>query len=463
MVFSSAFFLFVFLPVFLGAYYLTPMKYRSYAILAGSMVFYGWWRVDFLLLMIAVILWSHFIAHGIVKYKGQPIAKHLLVLGLVLNLGTLGIFKYFNFGIESMNAMLTASGFQSLEAIKFILPIGISFYIFQAVSFLIDVYRGDAPPAKRFIDFAAFIGLFPQLIAGPILRYKDLAGQFENRVHSMDKFGEGARRFMIGFSMKVLIADTLAPMVDGAFALGEPSMADAWLGALAYTLQLFFDFAGYSHMAIGIGLMLGFRFIENFNMPYLSASISEFWRRWHISLSTWLRDYLYIPLGGNRVGKARTYLNIIITMTLGGLWHGANWTFILWGVFHGGIMAVERALGIRGHDALQLNAKRIIATAFTFLLVVLGWVLFRADNLSSAGTMYAGMLGVNGLRLSDAYAWQVRGIALSAFVIGSFIVFLEPLLKMKSRAAMVLTALIFLIAVSRLLAMSYSPFLYFQF
>lgn len=216
-------------------------------------------------------------------------------------------------------------------------------------------------------------------------------------------------------------------------------------------------------MAIGIGLMLGFRFIENFNTPYLSASITEFWRRWHISLSTWLRDYLYIPLGGNRHGIAKTYRNILITMILGGLWHGANWTFVLWGIFHGSVMAVERGLGIRGHDKLQLNAKRLAHTVFTLLLVMFGWVLFRAETLGGAGDMFAGMAGLNGFGLSDAYRWQVKGIALTALLAGTALVFTEPLLKAKTRLMSALVCLIFLLAVSRLLAMSYSPFLYFQF
>ena len=477
MVFSSAVFLFLFLPIFLAVYYATPTRFRSYSILAGSYVFYGWWRLDFLGLLILVTLGNHFCAKAITRWDGETISRRAMQIGVVGNLLILGVFKYYNFGVDSLNALFEQSGLNTFDALRFILPIGISFYIFQSISFLIDVYRKDAPPAKRFIDYAAFISLFPQLIAGPVLRYKDLADQFTNRTHTRDKFSEGAMRFMIGFSQKVLIADTVAPLADAAFALENPTMAEAWLGALAYTVQLYFDFAGYSSMAIGIGLMMGFRFIENFNMPYISRSITEFWRRWHISLSTWLRDYLYIPLGGNRKGRLRTFINIFVTMLLGGLWHGANWTFIIWGAWHGGIMAIERSLGIRGRtdDAPSLIA-RAIPTVFTFILVILGWVMFRAENVTQAFVMYQGMFGANGVGISDYMHWQIKGIALSALVLGLAIIFIGPIVhklwqkqrtndEVKSYSAplQVITCVLFVLAVSRLLAQSYSPFLYFQF
>ncbi|MCB9982173.1 MAG: MBOAT family protein [Rhodospirillales bacterium] len=478
MVFSSAIFLFVFLPLFIGLYTLTPARSKSLTILAGSYIFYGWWRIDFLGLLIAVTLGNHLFAKGIVRYEGTLRARRLMQAGVVANLLVLGVFKYFNFGVESLNAVFESSGLNTFEALRFILPIGISFYIFQSISFLIDVYRGDAPPAKRFIDFAAFISLFPQLIAGPVLRYKDLADQFEHREHSLDKFSEGATRFMAGFAKKVLIADTVAPLADAAFALDNPTMAESWLGAMAYTVQLYFDFSGYSDMAIGIGLMLGFRFIENFNFPYISRSITEFWRRWHISLSTWLRDYLYIPLGGNRKGKIRTYINLFLTMVLGGLWHGANWTFVVWGAWHGGIMAIERRLGIQGGTNESVTIPmRIFRTILTFFFVILGWVMFRADNISSAMAMYEGMFGFNGTGISERMDWQIKGIALSALGIGLFVIFIGPLLHYRAHvnlseqqlahkhviAMQIGIMALFVLAVSRLLAQSYSPFLYFQF
>lgn len=478
MVFSSAIFLFLFLPVFLAVYYLTPERFRSYPILLGSYIFYGWWRLDFLGLLIAVTMGNHLCARAIVCTQGTASARRFMQAGVAGNLLILGVFKYFNFGVESLNMALEQSGLNSFEAIRFILPIGISFYIFQSISFLIDVYRGDAPAARRFIDFAAFTALFPQLIAGPVLRYKDLAHQFEHREHSRDLFAEGASRFMAGFAKKVLIADALAPLADAVFALPEPTMAESWLGVLAYSVQLYFDFSGYSDMAIGLGLMMGFRFPENFNFPYISRSITAFWRRWHISLSTWLRDYLYIPLGGNRHGRVRTSLNLFITMVLGGLWHGANWTFVLWGAWHGGIMALERMAGLRGRDDERAGAIALpVFTALTFALVVLGWVMFRAESVGDALIVYQGMLGFHGLGISDALEWQLRGVSLSALVIGLGIIFIGPVLQARTRLGVserrlahvqtlkfqIVIMALFVLAVTRLLAQSYSPFLYFQF
>jgi alginate O-acetyltransferase complex protein AlgI len=474
MVFSSIIFLFLFLPFFLGAYYLTPYRWRSYTILVGSYIFYAWWRVDFLLLFAGVTLWNHFCGKRILANEGSLRARRWIQTGVAGDLLVLGIFKYFNFGVESLNDILTASGMNSIEALGFILPIGISFYIFQSISFLIDLYRKDAPPARRFIDFAAFISLFPQLIAGPVLRYKDLAHQFENRTHSFDKFSQGAYRFMIGFSKKVLIADSVSPLVDKTFALENPAMGDAWLGTLAYTVQLYFDFSGYSDMAIGLGLMMGFRFMENFNHPYISSSITEFWRRWHISLSSWLRDYLYIPLGGNRKGTLRTYINLLITMLLGGLWHGANWTFIFWGGWHGIILAAERLFGKKSaKDDRYYLLSRLPGLAITQFFVIIGWVMFRSPDTGKAFSLYQSMFGFNGLAgLSEQIQWQIYGYSLTALIAGFFLIYCIPLLQVISGVNYketsnlwihIFTALLFVLGVIKLIAQSYSPFLYFQF
>ena len=343
---------------------------------------------------------------------------------------------------------------------------------------MIDVYRKDAPPARNFFNFAAFISLFPQLIAGPVLRYKDVADQFEHREHSIERFSEGAFRFMIGFCKKVLIADSIAPLVDMSFAQENPSFADAWLGTLAYTVQLYFDFSGYSHMAIGLGLMMGFRFIENFNYPYISRSITEFWSRWHISLSTWLRDYLYIPLGGNRKGNHRTTINLMLTMVLGGLWHGANWTFIIWGFWHGSIMAIERSMGIKDRNLkIWSSLRHTIFIAFTMLIVMVGWVMFRAPDVSTALAFYEGMIGFNGWAMSEALSWQVKYIEIAALIIGIIFIYLSPWVQYKKHIKLqgkdlahsptittqsILIGL-FILAVMKLSAQSYSPFLYFQF
>ena len=360
----------------------------------------------------------------------------------------------------------------SIEALRFILPIGISFHIFQCISFLIDIYRKDAVPPKRVIDFLAFMTLFPQLIAGPVLRYKDLADQFIARTHTLDKFSLGAYRFMTGFAKKVLIADTVADLVDKTFSLNDPSTADAWLGALAYAVQLYFDFSGYSDMAIGLGMMMGFRFIENFNHPYISRSITEFWKRWHISLSTWLRDYLYIPLGGNRKGPVRTYINLFVTMLLGGFWHGANWTFILWGAFHGGILAAERALKRDTETTFAPSLKSILLLPVTFLLIILGWVMFRAENVEKAFTFYKAMFSAKSFSFSEPLEWQITGASITALVIGYILIFAMPVIEAKTKINIKETraipmqvgaVVLFIIAVIKLSAESYSPFLYFQF
>lgn len=470
MVFSSNIFLLSFLPLFLAIYYLTPDRLKSIPILFGSYIFYAWWRIDFTLLFAGVTLWNYIIFRMIVKGDNS---RRWMQIGVVGNLAVLGFFKYFNFGIDSLNASLVAIGGTPIEAMKIILPIGISFYIFQAISFLIDVYRKDAPYPKNFWDFAAFISLFPQLIAGPILRYKDVAGQFQNRLHSLDKFSEGAYRFMLGFAQKVLIADSVAPLVDQTFGVANPTFIEAWLGALAYSVQLYFDFMGYSSMAIGLGLMMGFRFIENFNHPYISRSITEFWRRWHISLSSWLKDYLYIPLGGNRKGQKRTYFNLMLTMVLGGAWHGANWTFVLWGAWHGTLLTVERALGFKNASWSRWMM------APTLLAIILGWVIFRADTLSHALSFYQGMMGLNGFAVSDVLQWQITRQSITFMFIGWIVIFLAPKYlefrqPIKESVAMKtsgyqkpvvvgVTVFCFVLAVTKLAADSYSPFLYFQF
>ncbi|MFW5797190.1 MAG: MBOAT family O-acyltransferase [Spirochaetota bacterium] len=516
MVFSSAVFLFAFLPVFLGVYYLLPFRYRSAWILAASLTFYGFWRVDFLFLMVATTVWSHLLCRAI--YHARAVsprrARQALTLGVLLNIGTLAYFKYFNFGVESLNSLIAALGGREITAWEVILPIGISFYVFQATSYLIDVYRGQAGPAANYLDVAAYITLFPQLVAGPIVRWGHIAPQLTARTHTPARFAEGTRRFMLGFAKKVLIADGVASLADAAFALSAPHAADAWLGIAAYAVQIYYDFSGYSDMAVGLGLMIGFRFPENFDRPYLSRSITEFWRRWHMSLSGWLRDYLYIPLGGNRRGTARTYANLLTVMVIGGLWHGAAWTFVLWGAWHGvwliGERLVKRGAGPRPVPgaasapppgaapgkgrALGLS---LLGLVYTMAVVLTGWVLFRAPDLQTAGLIAGSMVGLYGTGLSTAMAWQVKGFELTALAAGAVFVYLAPGLEYLARrepagqvpagqvpasqpaagqvsagqpaailrhhARAVGLAVVFLAGVVKLLAESHSPFLYFQF
>jgi alginate O-acetyltransferase complex protein AlgI len=490
MVFSTTIFVFAYLPLFLLVYYLLPFRFRSGWILIASLVFYGWWRVDFLGLIVATTFWTYLLGRIIERNRGgsksqaEPGrgARAALVFGVLLNLGTLAYFKYFNFGVESLNRLLEAMGGNGVTAWRVILPIGISFYVFQATSYLVDLYRGDAEPARSYLDLAAYVALFPQLVAGPIVRYKDLAGQLHKREHSFRRFSEGAVRFMGGFAKKVLIADSVARLANAAFELPYPHLADAWLGVAAYAIQIYFDFSGYSDMAIGLGLMIGFRFKENFNHPYIAGSITDFWRRWHISLSKWLRHYLYIPLGGNRKGRGRTYVNLMTVMVIGGLWHGAAWTFVLWGAWHGFWLMAERFFFDRKVSAGREGRGGFspVGHLYTLLVVLLGWVLFRAPDLSVAGEMFAGMVGSYGWGVSDAMAWQVEGTALAALLAGTVVVYTGLFVEKRTAAAATgpiagpvaggpprlkgaALSVLFVFSLLKLSAESFSPFLYFQF
>ncbi|MFT7676182.1 MAG: alginate O-acetyltransferase complex protein AlgI [Planctomycetota bacterium] len=391
MLFASATFLYYFLPAFLALYYLTPRGARSFTLAIASYVFYGWWRPDFLILMLVSTLVDFTAGERVHRArqrdeKGKP----WLVLSLCTNLGLLAYFKYANFGIETLNSLLGATGQDPIVWTAVVLPVGISFYTFQTLSYTVDVYRGTTPPVARFRDFMCYVAMFPQLVAGPIVRYNTVADQLANRTHTRSKFFQGVLAFQAGLAKKVLIADVLAGVADRAFGADQLTTMDAWAGSLAYTFQIYFDFSGYSDMAIGLGLMIGFRLPINFDSPYHSRSITEFWRRWHVSLSTFLRDYLYLPLGGNRKGPLRTYVNLATVMLLGGLWHGAAWTFLAWGAYQGFWLIVERLAGKR---SLYGSAPRVLQIAATFVLVIFGWVLFRASDMNSALDILGSMLG----------------------------------------------------------------------
>ena len=475
MVFSSETFLFLFLPLFLALYYLTPFRFRSALILAGSYLFYGWWRFDFLLLLFLTTVWAYGLGHMIYVNRGTQRATLYCTIGVTGCLMVLGVFKYLNFFIDSFAALLGTDAAGLDIHWRLILPIGVSFYVFHSISYLVDVYRGDAKPPRSFFDFAAFIALFPQLVAGPILRFKDLAHQFEHRTHTPELFADGMARFTIGLGKKVLIADSIAPLADLAFATPDPTAPVAWLGGIAYMLQLYFDFSGYSDMAVGLGKMMGFRFHDNFDAPYTSGSITEFWRRWHISLSVWLRDYLYIPLGGNRLGEGRTYINLMLVMVLGGLWHGANWTFVLWGLWHGGWLAYERWSG------LARAPKTAWAIGRTLLVVLIGWVAFRSVDFGHAVGFYGAMLGTNGFAVPFDIAIQITRESLVVGCLAIVIAGLEPRLRDLSQrhyyvprpdgtlavtdtlVPVLVTTAIFVLCLMRLAEQSFSPFLYFQF
>lgn len=476
MIFSTPIFVFGFLPVFLAVYYLAPKPLKTYILLIGSCVFYAWWQAIYLVLVLAIAMLSYMAGHIAVHAQKSSTRKWAVWLGVAGNLLFLGWFKYAYFvaGIfEDAVRQLGAEPGGVPELPEIILPIGLSFLVFQSISYILDVARGDAPPASRVVDFLAFSTLFPQLIAGPILRYKDLADQFRSRDNSLEQVALGTRRFVTGLAMKLLIADSVAPLVDRLFLLSAPTAAEAWLAATAYAVQLFFDFAGYSAMAIGLGLMLGFRFIENFDSPYISRSVTEFWKRWHISLSTWLRDYLYVPLGGNRSGAIKTYRNLILTMVLGGLWHGANWTFLMWGFWHGTIMAIERALGSKSRDSVWPSR---VAWPITMVFVLIGWVIFRAETVSQAFTIYGGMVGSNGLALTAETLLLLRPTEIIFLLIGGFLS-VKPMLDGRTTrpakaqtvpwgatlASSFGTLALFLCCAAIMQARLDSPFLYFQF
>lgn len=466
MIFASPIFIFAFLPLFLGAYYIVPMRWWSALILLASYAFYGWWRVEYLIVLAGISAVAYGAGHAALVAQTERARAWAVGVGVGAILCCLAYFKYTHFFVESVGAVSAMFGGPAFATVHIILPIGISFLSFQSISYIIDVARKDAPPANTIVDFLAFSALFPQLIAGPVLRYKDLAAQFVHRAHNLAIFAQGVRRFVIGLAMKLLIADTVAPLADRMFALTAPTLTEAWLGAAAFSIQLLFDFAGYSAMAIGLGLMIGFRFIENFDAPYTSRSITEFWRRWHISLSNWLRDYLYVPLGGNRQGAIKTYRNLMLTMVLGGFWHGANWTFVIWGAWHGAALALERLLGAReGRAVWPLG----MGWAVTMLIVIIGWVMFRAASVGDAVRIYGGMIGLNGTALSPPMAYATQPIEYAALILGGMIAVFGAHLRTRFvmwparplRAAMPI-ALLFL-CVLVLNARTHSPFLYFQF
>ncbi len=465
MIFASSIFLYAFLPIFLALYYLSPRRMKSVTLALASYIFYGWWRPDFVLLMLVSTVVDFTCGRRIEReQEGADNAKNgkrWVVLSCVVNLGLLAYFKYANFGIDTVNTILAEYGREPVQWTEVILPVGISFYTFQTLSYTIDVYRRVSPPVKSFGDFMCYVAMFPQLVAGPIVRYNTIAEQLHTRTHSLSKVYLGVLAFQSGLIKKVLIADIMGPLADQAFASSAPSAIDAWIGTLAYTFQIYFDFSGYSDMAIGLGLMMGFRFPINFNRPYCSLSITDFWRRWHISLSTFLRDYLYIPLGGNQKGAIRTTINLALTMLLGGLWHGAAWTFIAWGAFQAFWLMFERSLG---KQALYARAPKLIRIAFTFVLVMLGWVLFRAEDMTAATSTFAAMFGAgesSGLGLELSPLHFIVG-AMAAMVIWA----LPTTQTLIERASVWWTLPLqaaFVIALFHLHFEDHVPFLYFQF
>ncbi len=462
MVFSSLLFLFFYLPVTLAVYYLVPSRQRNLWLFIVNLVFYGWGEPVYVLLMVFSIAVNY--AAGALVDRHRDKGRRILAVNAVINLGLLFFFKYYDFLALSLGSISFLSFIRPLGVS---LPIGISFYTFQNMSYPIDVYRGDARSQRSFIRYGTYVALFPQLIAGPIVRYKDIAAQLESRRESADKFASGVCRFCVGLSKKVLLANNIGALWDVYKAMDPASLsaADAWLGALAFTFQIYFDFSGYSDMAIGLGRMLGFDFVENFNYPYISRSITEFWRRWHISLSTWFRDYVYIPLGGNRRGKGRQILNLLIVWALTGIWHGASWNFLLWGLYYALLLILEKLFL---YDRLQ-KAPGWLGRVYAIVLVVVGWVLFSVEDLRSCLLYLRSMFfGGSGL-CSGTFLYYLRSYApaLLVMALASTPLFRKIYGRLPEGAARILNPLLvlacLLLCTAYLVDSTYNPFLYFRF
>ena len=466
MVFTSPVFLGIFLPLLFGVYFLANTKARPYVLLLFSLLFYAWGEPSAVVVMVALMVVNYVLGRAISATAARGrLAAGILTLGVVVDLGALVCYKYLGFLAENLLPALKLCGVTA-SVPKIALPIGISFYVFQIVSYLVDVYRRDVAAQRNPFKFMLYVSLFPQLIAGPIVRYSTIAADIERREADFENIVAGIRRFALGLGKKVLIADSMAAVADVIFAapVGTIPCAYAWLGAVAYALQIYFDFSGYSDMAIGLGRVFNFRFLENFDHPYCSCSVQEFWRRWHISLSSWFRDYLYIPLGGNRRGRVRTYANMFTVFLLCGLWHGASWNFVVWGVYHGLGLVAERA----GLGALVKRLPRPLANAYLMLFVVVGWVFFRSPDLAYAfgylGNMFGGATAAfRSFAPSLEFITLDRLFVLVAGVIVSYPVF-EPVARRVSEPVRLAVGALFF-AVTYVVAMTsaYSPFIYFRF
>jgi alginate O-acetyltransferase complex protein AlgI len=468
MVFTTHIFVFYFLPVFLLVYFNLPFRWRNLWITAASYLFYGWWQPWFVCLMMTTTVMDFLWGKVITRPGATAVQRRLAVVACVAtNLGFLGFFKYYMFSAESLNHLLALAGTEPFRVLRVVLPIGISFYTFHSLTYIIDLYRGHATPAKSFTDFSAFVSLFPDLVAGPIIRYKTLAAQLAFREHTMQRFASGVALFTLGFAKKILLANPCGQVADAVFNAASPCALDAWMGVAAYAFQIYFDFCGYSDMAVGLGRMLGFEFLKNFDAPYLAESITDLWRRWHISLSSVLRDYLYYPLGGNRLGPARTYANLTVVMLLGGLWHGAKWSFVLWGAYHGLLLAYERW---RGKQSLYNTLPPGLRIGITFLLVLFSWVLFRAESLTAARHYYGAMFGLSPATSASALLAAEIYTPLSLVVMAACAgLAFQPTqahewsLKPQGWPRLALLVPLFIFALLVMFSQAFNPFLYFQF
>ncbi|TCM96984.1 alginate O-acetyltransferase complex protein AlgI [Paenibacillus sp. BK033] len=469
MVFSSLLFLFIFLPSVLLLYWLSPRRGKNLILFLASLVFYAWGEPVYIVIMLISTVTDY--SFGLLLSKpewGPKRRKAIVVASVIVNLALLSYFKYADFAILNVNSLLGTD----IPLTELALPIGISFYTFQSMSYMIDVYRGTAKAQRNWIDFGTFVALFPQLVAGPIVQYNTLAGQLKERRVTMEMFAEGVRRFIVGLAKKVLLANNIGLLWHAISDVdaGTLPVLTAWLGMIAFAFQIYFDFSGYSDMAIGLGLMFGFRFNENFNKPYAAQSITDFWRRWHISLSTWFRDYVYIPLGGNRKGLPKQLRNILIVWLLTGIWHGAAWNFMLWGLYFGVILIFEKWAGLR----LLARAPRWIRHVYASLLILIGWVLFAFDELPKVGRYLKAMFGLNGQPVWDdgTVYFLYTNLGLLAVLVLASIAWRErkaadrengSLSAIRSLAGFAAMLVLFFLSVSYLVDATFNPFLYFRF
>jgi len=471
MLFTSIEFLFLFLPVVLAGYFLLPFRYglKNLWLLAASLLFYAWGEPTFVFVMLGSMAFNYLMALliGAVRER-KGAARAALSVAVAGNLAVIGLWKYANFVTATLRGW-----FPSLQGAipqtSFVLPIGISFFTFQAMSYVVDVFRGTVRVQRNPLKLALYIALFPQLIAGPIVRYSTVCEQIEGRRTTLDMFARGIMRFLYGFNKKMLLANLFAAVADKAFGMSDPGCGMAWLGAACYTLQIFFDFSGYSDMAIGLGLVFGFRFLENFDYPYVSKTVTEFWRRWHMSLGSWFRDYVYFPLGGSRVGKARLVLNLAVVWTLTGVWHGANWTFMLWGALYGVLIMIEKLADLPRRVEAQ-PVLRTVYQPFTLLAVVFGWVLFRAADLPAAAAYLKAMFspgagavpGLAAYQLGEIAAVMCFGLLLSTPLVRDLRRRLDGSAAAAATDGHIQLAL-FACGVSYLVISAYNPFIYFNF
>jgi len=465
MLFTSISFLYYFLPALIIIYFITPKKYKNIILLIASLLFYFYGEPKYVFLMIAEIIIAYIGAILIDKYKNQ--SKNILIITLFIHVLLLIIFKYTDFIIQTINDISNAN----IKLLNIALPIGISFYTFQIISYIIDVYNGKVNVQKNIIKLATYVSLFPQLVAGPIVRYQTVEKELDNRTHSFNNFAYGIRRFSIGLAKKVLIANALGELCSKASATSEKTIVFFWIFGISYMLQLYFDFSAYSDMAIGLGRIFGFHFPENFNYPYISKSITEFWRRWHISLSTWFKDYIYIPLGGNRDGKYKQIRNILIVWLLTGIWHGANWTFLIWGLLFGVILIIEKIFLNKFMEKLPSFIRRI----YVLFIVMILFIIFSSDNMPVALTNIKGLFGMNGEAFVNDYTLHYLKSYLPVLIIallGStpFIkILIDKLRKNKYVNSIInilepiLIVVILVVVTSYLIDNSYNPFLYFRF